>query len=61
MGIIAFLGLVLVVLAILTLVGVLHIAAGWVVLLVLGLVLLAFSAFIWDVGPGPRARGRWVR
>lgn len=61
MGILAFIGLILVVLAILTLVGVLHIGAGWVALLILGLVLIAFSAFIWDIGPGPRGRGRWVR
>lgn len=58
MGILAFIGVVLVVLAVLTLVGVLHIGAGWVVLLVLGLILIAFSAFVWDIGPGGRRYAR---
>ena len=59
MGILAFIGAVLVVLAILTLIGVLHIAAGWVTLLVIGLLLIAFSAFVWDIGPRGRVARRW--
>lgn len=61
MGILAFLGAILVVLAVLVLVGVLHIAAGWVTLLIIGLVLIAFSALVWDVGPGPGVRRGWRR
>lgn len=55
MGIIAFLGLILVVLAILKLLGVLALAgAAWVTLMVLGLILLAFSGFVWDTRPWSR-------
>lgn len=60
MGILALLGFILIVLAILKLVGVLAIGAAWVTLLIVGIVLLFVSAWVWDIGPGPR-RGRWVR
>lgn len=59
MGILALLGLILIVLAILKLVGVLAIGATWVALLVVGIILLLVSAFIWDIGPRNGPTRRW--
>lgn len=60
MGILSLIGLVLIVLAILKLVGVLTvIGATWVALLVVGIILLLVSAFVWDLYPRRGPVRRW--